>query len=162
LITIGTRRLQTQSWRPIFECLVYLRYYEDRPLLAIDISTLTVESDQVGVLFAAMTCVGTLGQRYFGCIGFLTFSLLGGLVSSASTTATAAALTANGSVPQEIAAAAAVITSVASALVTILVVYRLNQCSALGSLVVASTLTAFLGLILLALTDHKLTGFPLH
>jgi uncharacterized membrane protein (DUF4010 family) len=113
-------------------------------------------------LFVAMTCVGTLGQRYFGSVGFLVFSLIGGLVSSASTTATAAALTTNGSIGPQIAAAAAVITSVASALVTIPVVYRLNQRSALGGLVAASALTTVVGLMLLAFTNHPLTCLFLH
>jgi uncharacterized membrane protein (DUF4010 family) len=49
-----------------------------------------------------------LGQRYFGNTGFLAFSLLGGLLSSASTTAAAAALTVNGSVSPQIAAAGTV------------------------------------------------------
>jgi uncharacterized membrane protein (DUF4010 family) len=85
-------------------------------------------------LFVVMASAGTLGQRYFGNTGFLAFSLLDGLLSSASTTATAAALTVNGSVSPQIAAAGDCDASVASALVTIPVVYRFNQRSALGSL----------------------------
>jgi uncharacterized membrane protein (DUF4010 family) len=63
------------------------------------------------IKFAALFLVmaaGTLGQRYFGNTGVLAFSLLGGLLSSASTTATAAALTVNGSVAPQIAAAGTV------------------------------------------------------
>jgi uncharacterized membrane protein (DUF4010 family) len=107
-------------------------------------------------LFVVMASAGTLGQRYFGNTGFLALSLLGGLVSSASTTATAAALTANGSVSLQIGAAAVVITS---ALVTIPVVYRLNPRSALGSLLAASAVTTVLGLVLLALTDKGFANF---
>ena len=105
-----------------------------------------------------MASAGTLGQRYFGDTGFLALSLLGGLVSSASTTATAAALTAKGSLSPQIGAAGTVIASVASALVTVPVVYRLNRRSALGTLLAASTLTTVLGLVLLALTDKGLGG----
>jgi uncharacterized membrane protein (DUF4010 family) len=110
-------------------------------------------------LFVVMASAGTLGQRYFGNTGFLALSLLGGLVSSASTTATAAALTANGSVSLQIGAAAVVITSITSALVTIPVVYRLNPRSALGNLVAASAVTTVLGLVLLALTDKRFANF---
>jgi uncharacterized membrane protein (DUF4010 family) len=110
-------------------------------------------------LFVVMASAGTLGQRYFGNTGFLALSLLGGLVSSASTTATAAALTANGSVSLQIGAAAVVITSITSALVTIPVVYRLNPRSALGNLVAASAVTTVLGLVLLALTDKGFANF---
>lgn len=105
-------------------------------------------------LFIVIASAGTLGQRYLGNAGFLALSALGGLVSSASTTATAAMLAANGSVSPYLAAAAAVLTSVASALVTIPVVYRLNPRCALGSLLAASTLTSVLGLIVLALTRN--------
>jgi uncharacterized membrane protein (DUF4010 family) len=105
-------------------------------------------------LFVAMACAGALGQRYLGTTGFLAFSVLGGLVSSASTTATAAALTANRAVSPEIGAAAAVITSVASALVTLPVAYRLNPRTARGSLLAASALTALIGLAILAATGH--------
>jgi uncharacterized membrane protein (DUF4010 family) len=109
------------------------------------------------VLFVLLSSAGALGQRYFGNAGFLAFSILGGLVSSASTTATAAALTANGSVSPAIGSAAAVITSVVSALVTLPVVYRLNPRTALGGLIAASVLMTVIGLIVLALTDPSLS-----
>ncbi|MGH8013492.1 MAG: MgtC/SapB family protein [Candidatus Binataceae bacterium] len=104
-------------------------------------------------LFIVIAVAGTIGQRYLGATGFLVFSALGGLASSASTTATAAALTANGSLAPYIGAAGAVIASVASALVTIPVVYRLNQRSALAILLAASGLTSTIGLLLLVLTS---------
>jgi uncharacterized membrane protein (DUF4010 family) len=112
-----------------------------------------VRVSKFAALFVAIAAAGTLGQRYFGTTGFLTFSVLGGLVSSASTTAAAATLTANGSVSPSVGAAAAVITSVVSALVTIPVVYRVNRRSALGGLVAASALMTVLGLIILAVSD---------
>ncbi|HTT74389.1 MAG TPA: DUF4010 domain-containing protein [Candidatus Binataceae bacterium] len=112
-------------------------------------------------LFVLMAAAGALGQRYLGNAGFLLFSLLGGLVSSASTTATAAALTANGSVTPAVGAAAAVSTSITSALITLPVVYRLNPRSALGSLVAASALTTMLGLVLLVLMDKGIAGLVL-
>jgi uncharacterized membrane protein (DUF4010 family) len=44
-----------------------------------------------GLLFLAVDAAGSLAQRYLGNLGFLVVGLVGGLVSSASTTATAAA-----------------------------------------------------------------------
>jgi uncharacterized membrane protein (DUF4010 family) len=113
------------------------------------------------LLFVATAAAGTLGQRYFGDIGFLALSGLGGLVSSASTTATAAALATNGSLSPQTAAAGAVITSVASALVTIPVVYRLNRRTARGPLMAASLLTTALGLLLLFIANHGFSGIEI-
>jgi uncharacterized membrane protein (DUF4010 family) len=79
-----------------------------------------------------------------------------GLVSSASTTATAAALTTNGSISPEIGGAAAVVASVASTLITIPVVHRLNHRLNLGGFVAAAALATVIGLTVLALTDHDL------
>ena len=77
-----------------------------------------------GVLFLVLTSSGTLAQRYLGSFGFLAVSVLGGLVSSASTTATAAALAAAGKISPEIAGVATVLTSMSSALVNLPLVYQ--------------------------------------
>jgi len=58
-----------------------------------------------------------------GGAGFLALSLLGGLISSASTTASAAALAANGTISPATAGSAVVLTSMASALASLPVVY---------------------------------------
>jgi uncharacterized membrane protein (DUF4010 family) len=76
------------------------------------------------ILFVILAAVGTLAQRYFHHWGFLAFSLLGGLVSSASTTATAAELVSQHQITSRIAATGTVITSIASALITIPLVYQ--------------------------------------
>ncbi len=76
------------------------------------------------ILFVILAAVGTLAQRYFKTLGFLAFSLFGGLVSSASTTATAAELVSNGQLTPQIAATGAVITSIASALITIPLIFQ--------------------------------------
>ena len=105
-------------------------------------------------IFTAMSCIAALGERYLGNAGFLVLSAVGGLVSSASMTATAAALATNGAIRPEIAAAAAVITSMASAVVTLPVVSRLNRRFRVRGLVMASGLTIAFGLTVLALTNH--------
>jgi uncharacterized membrane protein (DUF4010 family) len=74
-------------------------------------------------VFVALAAAGTLAQRYLGTLGFLAFSVAGGLVSSASTTATAAALAAAGKITPENAGMAAVLTSMASTIVDMPIVY---------------------------------------
>lgn len=74
-------------------------------------------------MFLAIAAAGTLAQRYLGTTGFLALSVVGGLVSSASTTATAAALAASGSISPDSAGMAVVLTSMASALIDIPIVY---------------------------------------
>lgn len=76
-----------------------------------------------GALFVALAAAGALVERHLGGIGFLALSLVGGVVSSASTTASAAALAANGTISPETAGAAAVLTSIASAVASLPVVY---------------------------------------
>jgi len=65
-----------------------------------------------------------VGARFLGKYGFLIVSVFGGLVSSASTTAAAANLSMHGRLSPPAAAVAAVLTSVASALVNLPVLYR--------------------------------------
>jgi uncharacterized membrane protein (DUF4010 family) len=45
---------------------------------------------EFGALFSLLAASGSLAQRYVGDWGFLVVSAMGGLISSASTTATAA------------------------------------------------------------------------
>jgi uncharacterized membrane protein (DUF4010 family) len=76
-----------------------------------------------GALFVALAAAGTLVERHLGGLGFLALSLVGGLISSASTTASAAALAANGAISPETAGVAVVLASMASALASLPVVY---------------------------------------
>jgi len=69
-----------------------------------------------GVIFLVIEILGTLAQRYFGHLGFLVVSVVGGLVSSASTAGAAATLAMHGTIPPETAGIATVLTSVTSAL----------------------------------------------
>ncbi len=75
-------------------------------------------------MFVTLAAAGTLAQRYLGTIGFLAFSIVGGLASSASTTATAAALAAAGKITPDSAGTAAVLASMASAFVDLPIVYQ--------------------------------------
>ena len=94
-----------------------------------------------GILFVALQAAGTLSQRYFGSAGVLGVSLLGGLVSSASTTAAAAKLATHGMVTASLAGVATVIASISSAFVNLPLVYQLTR---------DKTLTRNLGITTLA------------
>ena len=67
-----------------------------------------------GGLFVVITLAAALANRYFGQTGFLVVSALGGLVSSASTSAAAGILAAKGTLPPDLAGYGVVITSMAS------------------------------------------------
>lgn len=77
-----------------------------------------------GALFVLMEMIGTIGTRYLGKFGFLALSLLGGTVSSASTTAAAAAMAIHGKLSPDVAGVATVFASIASALVNLPLIQR--------------------------------------
>lgn len=69
-----------------------------------------------GLIFLLIEIVGSLGQRYLGHFGFLAVSVIGGLVSSASTTGAAATLAMHRQIDMQTAGIATVLTSMTSAL----------------------------------------------
>src|ERR1700691_1549584 len=75
-------------------------------------------------LFLLIQVVSTLGERYLGKLGFLGISVLGGLVSSASTSAAAANMAGHGQLPAALAGEGVVLASVASALVNLPIIQR--------------------------------------
>jgi uncharacterized membrane protein (DUF4010 family) len=75
-------------------------------------------------LFLLIQIVSTLGERYLGNTGFLGISVLGGLVSSASTSAAAANMVGHGQMQAALAGYAVVLASVASALVNLPIIHR--------------------------------------
>ncbi len=74
--------------------------------------------------FLAIQIVSTLAERYVGRLGFLGISILGGLVSSASTSAAAANMVGHGEMQAGLAGAGVVLASVASALVNLPIIHR--------------------------------------
>jgi uncharacterized membrane protein (DUF4010 family) len=76
------------------------------------------------VLFLVIQIVSILGKRYLGKIGFLGISLLGGLVSSASTSAAAAKIVGHGEITASLAGTGVVVASFASALVNLPIIHR--------------------------------------
>lgn len=77
-----------------------------------------------GSLFFIIEVLGTLAQRHLGGLGLLGTSLVGGLFSSASTTAAAANLAARNQTTASIAALATVLTSMVSAVTNLPIIFR--------------------------------------
>jgi len=99
------------------------------------------------LLFLALQVVATLGQRIIGNAGFQLVSALGGLFSSASTTAAAANMAMHGKVTSPQAGLAVVLTSIASALVNLPIVSRQSKArTAMRGLVLSSVLQVTAGI----------------
>jgi uncharacterized membrane protein (DUF4010 family) len=107
---------------------------------------------RLAVLFLAVQMLATLGQRHFGSAGFETASLLGGLVSSASSTAAAANLALYHTVTPAQAGIGAVLASMASASMSLPMVQRQKGTRpAMRELVTSSALQIVTGIGVLVL-----------
>jgi len=78
-----------------------------------------------GVLFVVIQVGGTLLTRLFGSYGILATGVFGGLVSSASTTAAAATMAMHGRISPSLAGSVAIISSLASAIINLPIVWRI-------------------------------------
>jgi uncharacterized membrane protein (DUF4010 family) len=104
------------------------------------------------LLFLVLQIVATLGQRWIGNAGFQIVSVLGGLFSSASTTAAAANMAMHGHVPQSQAGIAVVLTSISSALINLPIVQRQAKLRPqMRELVLSSALQVIIGVAILFL-----------
>jgi uncharacterized membrane protein (DUF4010 family) len=107
-----------------------------------------------GSLFLAIEIFGGLSLRWLGEAGSVAVSFIGGLVSSASATAAAGSLAAHGELPARTAAICVVLSSIASALVNLPVIYRMTRNSGIfRRLIVLAGATAVIGLGALMLTQ---------
>ena len=108
-----------------------------------------------GALFILMEVIGTISARYLGKFGFLTLSFLGGLVSSASTTATAATMAIHGKLPPDVAGVATVFASIASTLANLPFIQRQSHDKRITRTVAAvSLLLVVTGLIVLLVRER--------
>jgi uncharacterized membrane protein (DUF4010 family) len=106
-----------------------------------------------GLLFLVLSVVGTLAQTALGQFGFYAVSLIGGVVSSASSVASAALLAAQGAIPVKVAGAGAALASVTSALVNLPLAARVARelpftrriAWSLGAIALAGLAGAFIG-----------------
>lgn len=105
---------------------------------------------RLAFLFIAVQVLATLAQRHLGGAGFEVVSVFGGLVSSASTTAASANLAMHRTVTPAQAGVAAVLTSMASALMNLPIVQRQKEArSAMRGLIVSSALQIAAGVAVL-------------
>ena len=104
-----------------------------------------------GAMFVVIQVAGTLAQRYFPGAGFLVVALIGGTVSSASTAAAAAHLSAHGELSPQLAATGAVLSSITSALTNIPVLQRQTRRNDLAARLTWITLgLALIGILTVA------------
>lgn len=105
-----------------------------------------------GVLFLAIQIVGTLAVRWLGNSGVLLVSVIGGTVSSASTTAAAANLLMHGSISALQAGTATVLTSIASTAMNLPIVKRqIKETSVVREIIFATALQGVVGITVLFL-----------
>ena len=108
-------------------------------------------------LFVAIQTVSTLAERSLGKLGFLGVSLLGGLVSSASTSAAAANMVGHGRMQAGLAGDGVVLASVASALINLPILYRTAKNRALSRrLTTLTVVLCVIGVMVLALEEYYL------
>ncbi|MCC6341924.1 MAG: MgtC/SapB family protein [Bryobacterales bacterium] len=107
---------------------------------------------QFGFIFVTIEIAGSLGQRYFGHLGFLLVSLIGGLVSSASTVGAAATLAMHQSIDMQTAGFATVLTSMTSALSNLpLIQHEIRKWAITRRVLVFSCVIVGLGILTMAL-----------
>jgi uncharacterized membrane protein (DUF4010 family) len=103
-----------------------------------------------GLIFLTVQIVGTLVIRWLGNSGVLLVSLIGGAVSSASTTAASANLLTRGGITALQAATATVLTSIASTAMNLPIVIRQIKAKAVTrEIVLATVLQGTVGIVVL-------------
>jgi uncharacterized membrane protein (DUF4010 family) len=80
-----------------------------------------------GVVFIVIQITGTLLTRVFGNSGMLAVSVIGGMVSSASTTAAAATMAMHGQISASLAGSSVVLASLSSAAINLPIVWRTTR-----------------------------------
>ncbi len=106
-------------------------------------------------LFVLIQIVSTLGERYLGKFGFLGISVIGGLVSSASTSAAAANMVGHEHMQPGLAGAGVVLASVASALINLPILYRATKNrSFLRTLATSTAVLSVIGVAVLMLQEY--------
>jgi uncharacterized membrane protein (DUF4010 family) len=111
----------------------------------------------MGGIFLVIQIISRLAERHTGRLGFLIVSFIGGLVSSASTTASAALMNARGEIDAPVAAAAVVLASVSSALSNLPIIYQQTRNKTLSRVVaLVSFAVVLLGLGVLGITRKVL------
>lgn len=100
-----------------------------------------------GIILIAIQVAGVIGQHFLGDLGVYLTSLLGGLFSSASAVAAAAALASHGTIPSEVAGTCAVIASLTSVVVNLPLVLGFGNRTLTIRLAQAVGVIAFAGVL---------------
>jgi uncharacterized membrane protein (DUF4010 family) len=109
------------------------------------------------LLFLLIQIASTLSERYLGKAGFLGTSVIGGLVSSASTSAASANMVGHGQMQAALAGQGVVLASVASALINLPIIHRAAKNPALSrKLIVLTVALSAIGVAVLALQEYLL------
>ncbi len=113
------------------------------------------------LLFLLIQVASTLGVRHLGKFGFLGISILGGLVSSASTSAAAANMVAQGQLAPGLAGTGVVLASLTSALINLPIIQREAKNPALTRRITILTVElTVIGIIVMVLREyHWLLNF---
>lgn len=115
-----------------------------------------------GGLFVVIQILGTAATRWLGGAGLLLVSILGGAVSSASTTAAAANLSAHGHVSPSQAAIATIATSIVSTMVNLPLVYRQRQARPIFRRLLSATAFQLVGGVAAVLVEEVAIARFLH
>lgn len=108
-----------------------------------------------GALFVLIQIVATLSERHLGKLGFLGVSVLGGLVSSASTSAAAANMVGHGQMQAGLAGEGVVLASVASALINLPIIHRNAKNPSLSRrLAILTVVLSVVGILTLGLQEY--------
>lgn len=100
-----------------------------------------------GLLFLGLQVAGIMGQRTLGQFGLYGVSLFGGLFSSSSAVAAAAALYIKGAIPANVAGTSAVIASLASLMVHLPLVLRAEEHQLTKRLIRVMAIVSVLGVM---------------
>jgi uncharacterized membrane protein (DUF4010 family) len=105
-----------------------------------------------GFLFIIIQAGGTLLTKVFGSFGLLATGVFGGMVSSASTTAAAATMAMHGKISPALAGSVAIVSSLASALINLPIVWRTIQDKAiLKKMTIETVIVIAVGLTIVVL-----------
>ncbi|MCG3141961.1 MAG: hypothetical protein HDKAJFGB_03321 [Anaerolineae bacterium] len=119
----------------------------DTPLLHLESPFSLQAALKLALVFLALQIISVIALDLLGQIGVYVTSFLGGLISSASATASAAALAANGTIPDNVAGISVVLTTFASALSNLPFIFRANQPKLIRRLTWATAVILVFGII---------------
>ena len=135
------------------------------PAIQLEMPFSLTQALKYGLIFLLLHVLGAITQKYMGDAGFYAVSVLGGLLSSASAVAAAAALAAQGSVAPVTAGIGAVLASFTSILFSLLFVLRSRNRSLIhqvGRSMVLIAVAGGLGLLLSHLFEPWVDGLLAH